>query len=1039
VRDLIRALRQVRLTAAEKEELPFSIADFSIYDREPLCEELQAIATSMREPARRVASYKILVDRLWSQVGGLLVSKRFLPNVEQHPTLASFATQIFKALCTANKMIQVGGFRYDVTKALRRHLCRAGRSEAHVGFYETDPIVIFDIVSLYPTSMACQKMLYALGCELEGKKAVRCSHQTAYIEPVDGIMKAGIWKVKIHKQPNGVVIPAQDKTGYYWDRDCAHNMTTLLTTPDVESLKITHAEYEVLEGITFDDATNQLYTEYIAIFQSEKGRQDDLKKGKPVQIFDGEIYSAGIREATKLGMNILSGKEITRPYTRKREIIHNEQLATSQDTANEQRQVKLSMQARAALDSPKGISLTSYRRKITKARQVPRLIEPPTKIGPSTWVAEWREIPESASYSHINGYHIYGVARWIMTQIYATIGYDKFYVTETDSLAMAVKDIPKLYPLLSCFGDPLVFANGERALGLFPGAPECTKSKQFGQLECETTEKLCDYFCKTNNWYKDMYEAALVKPDEEWSRKNAELIACGYNTEAFLNTNTKKSRKWRERNASWLAQNQDGRRIKSLAWRGGDGDARAELLLNGVPTGLRGPFLCVGGKKIYAQYLMKPTGDRIFLKSRFKGLSFGQDWVIEPQRVTMNGKSYAIEPPLFTAMSVMKRSDRVRYALTQLADFARKPGLESAVLPPAEFSRQQELSPEEQAKLINPASSYIPASVHKLQYSDIINYIQDRKLYVIQSRVSESSTVSMTSKQNVVMKELELRTGGPDALGMREIAIRSGEVATMSLRAMARAISTCGEDLDSKCECCDEQGTLIMDFKAFCAAHVPEDEEVRKICKHHNRFGMMDCGEFAERDGFCINHSGFKHNHDVNIYCEHTDTVGGREVQCRELANPEGILKGLSRCDKHLHADHTAPSAQCLRQFKYVKNGSLQCQNRACERAITNGYQLCYKHHLENNGLQKARNDGAIIDKARAAELAAEITATKQSKLVSSIAGTVVYCAFLDARGRVCGRQIEIERMGPGVTLCRNHAKRELFKAKKAAASAAKP
>lgn len=940
-RDVIRAIREVRPPVKDC-DLPFLIKDFSIYDREPLPELLTTMIQRTRVAETRDAAIKQLTTLLWSKVGGLMVSKKFNPNVEQHPTLASFATQIFKAICSANEMIQVGGFRYDITKALRRHLCRAGRSEAHIGTYEDFPIFILDIVSLYPTSMTCQKMLYALGTMINDKKVVRCTHRTAYVEPVDGVMRAGIWKVQIHKQPHGVVIPAQDKTGYYWDRDCAHEMTTLLTTPDVESLKIARADFTVQEGLTFDDATNQLYTEYISIFQSEKGRQDDLKKGKPVQLFDGELYSAGVREATKLGMNILSGKEITRPYTKKREIIHSEQVATSQDTANEQRQVALSMQARAAIDDPMGNSLVSWRRKITKARQIPRLVEPPTKIGPSTWVAEWREIPKTASYSHINGYHIYGVARWIMTQIYSTIGYDKFYVTETDSLAMNYHDIPKLYPLTSCFGDPLIFANSERAMRLFPDAPVCTKSKQFGQLESETTEKLQEFLAK---------EFHLEPPQ-----------------------------------------------IKTIEYA-----ANSEIVLNGNPTGLRGPFLCVGGKKIYAQYMLTPTGERKYIKARFKGLTFGQDWVVEPMRLTetVNGvkRTHILMPELFRKMSLMKRSERVRYALTQLADFKR-------------------------------------ADIHRLQYSDIANYIRDKKLYVVQSRVSESSAMSMTSKQNIVMKELELRSVGPDDSGKREIHLRTKEVERMSLRAMGRAIQTCGDDEDSKCEMCDEQGSLIIDFKNFCAAHKPAEEDVRPLCKHRNRFAVPDCAEFAEKGGYCVNHQDFRHNHDVNIYCEHEEKVGSKTVKCRELANPVGILKGINRCNRHLKTDDTCPTAVCMRQYKYLKHGSLKCQDLACEKAIRSGYQLCYRHYLENNGAEKERNVNAVIDKARVAVLLSEIAHERQETLSSNIPGTVVYCNFMLRGKKPCGKQIEIERVGPGVTYCRAHAKREAFLAKKAASAA---
>ena len=1379
--EVVRAIQFLRASGVAAADIrwPCEIGAFTVRTADRVTEPyLLALMERARGPGRQVTMQR-LADLLWERVGGKLAGGKFLPNIDQYPTLASFATALFKLICKAEGLTQVGGFRYDITKSLRAHLCRAGRSQCKIGIFEDWPVWFMDIVSLYPAAMTCEMMLYALGAMIGDKKVVRCTHHKAYVEPepaitgsktivddgsddftaratelassdqnwlieggagtgkswlanmivktlgrskvevtattgiaacavngmtldrylhkhrvratkkillvdeismcsgrqmerliahcrlqhirliivgdvmqlppvrvddegwfyeaegyeemrfnrvmltkirrtadadyaslcgrvrlgvpteddlvyleemsqpsrtpkmfiastnevvnelnqraydelagdsrayparaddlpdvgmeeaqelaiqqagvelkrgvriivtrniyqgledtpaaangslgvvkrrhsdsvevllddkrlvevdyiqneaeerakgicyeylplrlayaltvhktqgmtirvpveyncdrtfapgmfytaisrvsdpslltivhgegqslaeniqashralefvqrrveerVEGktVMRAGIWKAKIHEQPHGVVIPGRDATGYHWDADVDRNCYVLLTTPDVESLKMTGASFEILEGITFDDASNQLYQSYVSIFRDEKNRQDDLKKGKAVTLFDGEAYSPGIREACKLGMNILSGKEITKPFTKKRVLVHSEAEVLAVDAANEQQQLIYLREAREAMDH--GEDLTSWRRKMNKAQRVPRLTEPPTQLGKRLFTAEWMEVPAAGKYSHINGYHIYGVARWIMTHIYQAIGYENFLVTETDSLAMNYYDIPKLLKLTSCFGDPLVAANGERELTLLPEAPACEKSKQFGQLECETTESLQKFFCKMNNWYKPSPIHALMT--------------------AGLTTMTAAEQKvWRHDNKDWRKNNYfmggPGHPIKLISYGpAGEAPAGSYLWLNGEKTIYRGPFLAGGGKKIYLVYLLGDDGSRHVLKKRFKGLTFGVDWVVEP---TLTAGGEWTEPEFFHELKYLTSTNRrkaCKFTLTQMTDIPME-------------------------------------GVHRLRSSDIIDYIKRGRLYVVQNRVAESKIMMMRLQQGVVLKTLLIDNSRLTDKGKKEMFCLSEQVKAMSLLSMSRAISSAGGDVDSKCEDCDAEGEYVVELKAFCALHCPEGMAMTELCKHVNRFRQHDCGELADDDGYCAHHKGYRHIYDINIYCKHTERIDGVDTPCRELATPSALEKGLHLCQYHITDDTALDGVRCLREFTYRKFGSKQCQLGACEKALKAGYQLCSKHHADNTSKHVDRYASAKLTAQRKAELLGMMEASKVARLLAAgEPGVAVYCQQLVKGLKLCGQTIDRSTVPISSNFCSRHFKRAAYQA----------
>jgi hypothetical protein len=438
---------------------------------------------------------------------------------------------------------------------------------------------------------------------------VACRYIKEYQPRIDGIIQPAIYKVLIHKQPNGIVIPARDKEGYHWDHDHYKESYALVTSQDIESLQLTGADFTIIDGVLFTHSTTQLYTDFIGIAGSEKSRQDRLRKDTTVAKFNGERYSPGKREASKLALNILSGKQVMKIYTQNTNIYSTSAEPITQDSINETKQNACLAIANGFLKDKTGKvkvfkpdTYNKWAEKNAKANSIPRMVGEPYCINNNTWLATWDHIPQQASANDIDGDIIYARSRLYMNTIYSTIGFNNILLSETDSVLIGAQHVSKLYSLSNPYGAPMIYANIERSLGLLPEAPPCASAKQFGQLELESTELL-------------------------------------------IKTITKYMKKQEGRPSTYT--------ITSLTYEG------HELIVNGVHTGLRGLYMASAGKKIYVLYLRDRNNNIIKAKARFKGVTFKRDWVIDSRGMEEH-------PELYLTLTSMTPHNRLVYIANEL-------------------------------------------------------------------------------------------------------------------------------------------------------------------------------------------------------------------------------------------------------------------------------------------------------------------------------------------------------------------------------------
>lgn len=867
------------------------------------------VERTYQEATRVPHPEQVLTKSVWDSMGGLVHrSDNLNPNIESYPTLSGFATMLFKTLCETNGWRQVQGFRYETTKILRDHMCIAGRSQGDFGFHEEEPIGTVDKVSLYPTAMTNGRSKFALGhCDPSKPKSrsVCCDFVTG--PPVySESMPVGIWKVRIRSQPNGVVVPPKSEAGYHWETNLStagfpdghalkKGFSRLVTTSDLRSLKLVGADFDVVEGIIFTENTPDLYKEYMLIAMREKNRQDQLKAGDPTVklLYPGEKYNAGIREACKLILNILSGKEITKPYLSKREVYDSEVIPAQMDLSNCVKQYEYALKARKAI-TKEIPDLAKWRSNISKIRQIARLNGDLETLGKNYWIGEWKGIPKAGQYSHINGYHIYGEARYSMNLCYRAVGFDRFFMTETDSMAIRISDVKKLYGEKSDFGDPLLYLEEERRLGLFRDAEPCVKPKQFGQLEFESTPLMQKAAAKKLGYLRkpkstDIHHPRELGKPEKMVGNEDKIIEMHYrehkpSDEEGLDP----KERWR------LPRNELIVSIGSYNRK----ERVAKVERADVPTGLFGPFIAIGGKKIYAIYFLDESRKPWFLKCKFKGATFYHDWVIDFYRDEQGEIIPNVKPPLFSLLKTLTRKERIDYALANLGDFRR-------------------------------------ADVHRMRKRDIFEYIRHKYLYLIQSRVSENSTKLMQSKQNVILKTLSPTSPKPTAKQLVRIKMRSDEVEEINLRKMARSIRGVDKDDDNLCECCEEAVSIVIDTKGYCALHGSDKPpRATELCLHKDKDNHLDCGCLRYlRSDFCQMHSGL----DQPVYCAHPN--------CNEKADPMEVMKGYVACNRH----GDCKTIQALPCLFTSKREATTCGQPVSRNAVKAGYQLCYSHYSNNN------------------------------------------------------------------------------------------
>lgn len=963
-------------TFTELKRLPFDInvVDTTMVKFTPVMEAMVKDVVDHPSKAAEVTS------NIMKYMGGR-ITKAIEPNIECYPTLAGFATAVFNLITKTNGMKQVRGFNHRISKLLRKHTCIAGRSQGKIGFFQVMSYLNLDCVSLYPTAMDSHLISYVLGSTdtvtVGSKKVKRDTVECTYHQgadaaleslPVNGTFKAGIFRVIIKNQPNGIVIPPKTISGYHWSKNIQSPLWRLMVTPDVESLRVVGADFEIIDCNMYDLTTDELYSEYLSIAANEKNRQDMLKKD-PLNFarFPGEKFSLGIREACKLFMNILSGKEITRAFVIKREVYDNEALPCAIDTANAQRIFNLSEKARAAVDMNDPAQLKRWRECKKKIDEIPRLTKPPFKIGENTWVGEWKCEPAAGKYSHINGYHIYGGARLIMNRCYAKIGFDNYVLTETDSMAVPVNDIPKLYDSKSVRGDNLIYANDEIKLGLL-NTPVCPKSKQFGQLECDMTETLVKVVAKY--WGKVKPHDDVVKLASRDSAKPPKMMG-------------------------------DKTQVERLEYKAGSTELMVKFKGEELKSSnLKGPFVACGGKKIYAYYMLevvnRETGipypdpalpreiwqfeagksqSVIFIKARFKGVSIGHDYVIEQYRIPTGpnaGRPSQSTPGLYLQMNNMTRRQKLDYMV---------------------------------------ARAGIEAGMHILRKRDIFDYIRDGVMYVVQQRIAQNSTRDLLSRQDVIVKVLNRKGDELTDKENLEILRASQEVQELNMLQVCREMSNYDRDVATdyqRCEMCDAPGIIVVSYKAYCPLHVPTDApNETPLCLHLGRNGKFDCG-VEEKPGRGDRESGHvceTHATEQPIYCD--------EEGCEELAYRKEVEKGRRKCKKHGFGK-TVPGLACL--FKSPRQKG-DCPDPVSKAAMKAEYQLCYRHYSQYNKTEKR----ARIAQYRCATGRAQVEALETAAATSNREGCKTLCTYVTPKTKKECLQPVVE----GTTLCRKHTRRQ--------------
>jgi len=169
---------------------------------------------------------------------------------------------------------------------------------------------VVDFKSLYPT--VCLAMGF-------GDEVFPIGTPAWTGEYVEG--KCGIYNVHITSQDDGKpnVIPRRDADDTKpLDWRFKGEFDTVLTSVDIEMLRLNGAEFTVGDGYVWEESSGDLFKRYFTPIAAEKNRQDALKIAK-----SGE-YNAALRECCKLLMNCLTGKVAQRSRDSVTQIVKGE-------------------------------------------------------------------------------------------------------------------------------------------------------------------------------------------------------------------------------------------------------------------------------------------------------------------------------------------------------------------------------------------------------------------------------------------------------------------------------------------------------------------------------------------------------------------------------------------------------------------------------------------------------------------------------------------------------------------------------------------
>jgi hypothetical protein len=180
------------------------------------------------------------------------------------------------------------------------------------------PLVMKDVVSLYPTAMAALDHHVGVfgsgstwGLYPHGGGECIDDDPIEVTEYVPG--KVGIYNVTIHEQPANLpaIVP---KRGDTLDWNPKGDFEANVTSIDLELLTRYGGKFTVKSGYTWPHVSRGLFRNYIMPLVELKNRQDELKKAPGKQLpklgapAEKESYNPALREMLKLLLNSASGK-----------------------------------------------------------------------------------------------------------------------------------------------------------------------------------------------------------------------------------------------------------------------------------------------------------------------------------------------------------------------------------------------------------------------------------------------------------------------------------------------------------------------------------------------------------------------------------------------------------------------------------------------------------------------------------------------------------------------------------------------------------
>jgi hypothetical protein len=165
------------------------------------------------------------------------------------------------------------------------------------------PLRMFDVVSLYPTSMAAEPRVAELFADDErwgwypSGKANGEPQEVKDYTPGD----VGVFEVTVHSQPWPNVLPKREKDQPL-DWEYQGEFETQATHIDIAMIRRGGGRVTVHSGLVWPVCRPGLFRPYIAHLIAKKNEQDEYKK-------DGDPrYNPALREVYKLLMNAASGK-----------------------------------------------------------------------------------------------------------------------------------------------------------------------------------------------------------------------------------------------------------------------------------------------------------------------------------------------------------------------------------------------------------------------------------------------------------------------------------------------------------------------------------------------------------------------------------------------------------------------------------------------------------------------------------------------------------------------------------------------------------